>query len=196
MQPHDFVPTGDARPHLPGQARVIVAGTTTASASAKVAAILARALKTAGLENTSVQVVDAGSTLDSVQSASAQGAWRFVIIAGVTGAALAAAFAMVKAIETRHPGARIEVLVTGHDEFRAHAAYLRVRTATERFLGRDVGFAGVFVDMDGASANGSEDVDSSIRRATRANRTARMWAARLLAECSEGAWPEAAHSMN
>ncbi len=196
MQPPDFVPTGDARPHPHGQARVIVAGTTHASGSATVAVILARALKTAGLENASVPVVDGGSTLDSVHAASAQGVWRFVVIAGVSGAALAAAYAMIKAIETRHPGARIEVLVTGHDEFRAHAAYLRVRTATERFLGRDVGFAGVFIDMDGASADGSEQVDSSTRRATRADRTARMWAARLLAECSEGAWPEAAHSMN
>lgn len=196
MQPPDVDPSADCRPRPHGAARVIVAGATKASGSAIVTAILARALKTAGLENTSVQVVDAGFTLDGVHAASAQGVWRFVVIAGVSAAALAAAFAMVKAIDTRHPGARIEVLVTGHDEFRAHAAYLRVRAATERFLGRDVGFAGAFVDMDAASADESEELDSKKRRATRANRAARMWAARLLAECSEGAWPEAAHSMN
>ena len=111
---------------------------------------------------------------------------------------LTAAFAMVKAIETRQPGARIELLVTGHDEARAHGAYLRVRAAAERFLGRDVGFAGAFTDLDTASASSdeSDDLELTLRRATRANRTARMWAARLLAECSEGAWPEAAHSMN
>jgi hypothetical protein len=119
-----------------------------------------------------------------------------VIVASVNTATLAAAFAMVKAIETRQPGARIELLVTGHDESRAHGAYLRVRAAAERFLGRDVGFAGAFTDLDAASADDSDDLESTLRRATRANRTARMWAARLLAECSEGAWPEAAHSMN
>jgi hypothetical protein len=61
-----------------------------------------------------------------------------------------------------------------------------------------VGFAGAFTDLDAASASldDSDEMEATLRRATRANRTARMWAARLLAECSEGAWPDAAHSMN
>jgi hypothetical protein len=182
------------RPH--GVVRVVVAGATKSSGSAAIATMLSHALRTAGLEHDSADIVDAGSTLDGVRAASTGGAPRFVVVAGTNTALLTAGFAMIKAIETCRPGARIEVLVTGHDESRAHAAYLRVRTAAERFLGRNVGFAGAFVDMDGALANESDEADSTIRRATRVSRPARMWAARLLAECSEGAWPEATHSMN
>jgi hypothetical protein len=187
---------GVGAPRQQRAARVIVAGATTASGGGNVAMLLAQALRAAGLENDSVEVVDAGATLDGVRTASAAGSARYVIVAGISTATLAAAFAMVKAIETRHPGARIELLVTGQDESRAHGGYLRVRTAAERFLGRDVGFAGAFTDLDAASADDSNDLESTLRRATRANRAARVWAARLLAECSEGAWPDAAHSMN
>ena len=176
--------------------RVVVCGATSSSGSATVAAVFARALREAGLENGSAEVVDAGTTLDGIRTASAAGVARHVVVSPASPAALAAAFAMVKAIETRSPGARIEVLITGKDESRAHAAYLRVRAAAERFLKRDVGFAGAFTDLDAAPAGEPRDADSTVRRATRAERTARMWAARLLAECSEGAWHDAAHSMN
>jgi hypothetical protein len=177
--------------------RVVVSGATSSSASGTVAAVFARALRDAGLGNDSVEVVDAGATLDGMRTAAAAGAARHVVVSASSNAALAAAFAMVKAIETRHPGARIEVLVTGQDESRGHAAYLRVRAAVERFLKRDVGFAGAFTDLDAASADESrQETDSTLRRATRADRIARMWAARLLAECSEDAWHDAAHSMN
>jgi hypothetical protein len=176
--------------------RVIVAGATGSSGSAFVAAVLSEALMMAGLENGSIDVVNAGATISGVEAASAEAASRFVVVTGMSASTLTAAFAMVKAIEARHPGARIEVLVTGHDASRAHASYLRVRSAAERFLGRDVGFAGVFAEMETAPADESDDADSTRRRATHASRAARMWAARLLAECSEGAWPEATHSMN
>jgi hypothetical protein len=176
--------------------RVIVVGATGASGSARISGMLSEALAIAGLENDSVEIVHAGATLTGVEAASAAGVWRFVVVTGTGASTLTAAFAMVKAIETRHPGARIEVLVTGQDASRAHAAYLRVRSAAERFLGRDVGFAGVFTEMETAPADESDEADSTRRRATRASRAARMWAARLLAECSEGAWPEATHSMN
>src|ERR1019366_2229934 len=124
------------------------------------------------------------------------GARLFVVVTGGGAAALASAYAMVKAIETRRPGARIEVLVTRQDESHAHASYLRLRSAVERFLGRDVDFAGAFPDLDAAPLDGPPAADAAIRGATRAGRAARMWAARLLAECSEDAWPEAAHSMD
>lgn len=176
--------------------RVVVAGATGTSGSANVAGMLSIALTMAGLENESVEIVHAGATLEGVHMAAAAGAARFVVVSGGTAAMLTSAFAMVKAIDSRHPGARIEVLVTGQDESRAHASYLRVRGAAERFLGRDVGFAGAITDVDAAPADDSDEADSIRRRATRASRAARMWAARLLAECSEGAWPEAAHSMN
>ncbi|MFI5234013.1 MAG: hypothetical protein ACHQSE_16080 [Gemmatimonadales bacterium] len=175
--------------------RVVVSGATSSSGNGTVAAVFARAVREAGLGIDRVEVVDAGATLDGMRTASTAGAARYVVVAAPNNAALAAAFAMVKAIETRHPGARIEVLVTGQDESRAHAAYLRVRAAAERFLRRDVGFAGAFTDLDAAPEDESLS-DSSTRRATRADRTARMWAARLLAECSEDAWHDAAHSMN
>jgi hypothetical protein len=181
------------RPH--GTLRVVVAGATAKSGSATVAEMLAESLTLAGLGNESVGIVHAGATLDGLHAAAA-GAWKFVVVTGGSAATLTAAFAVIKAIEARVPGARLELLVTGLEEARAHAVYLRVRTAAERFLGRDVVFAGAITDVDTAPADGSDEAGSTIRRATRASRAARMWAARLLAECSEGAWPEAAHSMN
>lgn len=182
------------RPH--DALRVVVAGATTKSGSEAVAAMLAESLTMAGLENDSVDIVHAGATLAGLSAAASGGAWKFVVVTGGSAATLTAAFAVIKAIETRNAGARIEVLVTGQEEARAHAAYLRVRAATERFLGRDVAFAGAITDVDTAPADESDEAVSTRRRATRASRAARMWAARLLAECSEGAWPEAAHSMN
>jgi methylmalonyl-CoA mutase cobalamin-binding subunit len=196
LQPPELETFDELRRRPGGIVRVIVAGATGSSGSARIAAMLSEALTLAGLENGSIQVVNAGATLSGVDAASAAGAWRFVVVTGVSASTLTAAFAMVKAIETRHPGARIELLITGHDTSRAHAAYLRVRSAAERFLGRDVGFAGAFAEMETAPADESDDADSTRRRATRVSRPARMWAARLLAECSEGAWPEATHSMN
>lgn len=196
MLPPDFETLDGLRRRPHGAMRVIVAGATGTSASANVAAMLSTALTMAGLVNESVEIVHAGAMLDGLHAASADGAWRFVVVTGVGAAMLTAAFAMVKAIEARHPGARIEVLVTGHDESRAHAAYLRVRAAAERFLGRDVSFAGAFTELDAAPADESDEADSTRRRATRASRAARMWAARLLAECSEGAWPQTTHSTN
>ena len=184
------------QPREGGAIRVVVSSATNTSGGGTVAALFVRALRAAGSENGSVEVVDAGATLEGMRSASAAGTCRHVVVSAATPGALAAAFAMVKAIESRRPGAPIEVLVAGRDESRAHAAYLRVRAAAERFLGRDVGFAGAITDLDTASADESSDVDSTRRRATRADRAARMWAARLLAECSEGAWHEAAHSVN
>lgn len=180
----------------PPETRVVVAGATGNSGSARVAAMLGTALAMAGMHDGSVEIVNAGATMDGVMAASDAGASRFVVVSGGSAAMLTAAFAMVKAIETRQPGARIELLVTGQDESRAHASYQRVRAAAARFLGRDVGFAGAITELDGAPAGDSDEADSTRRRATRASRAARMWAARLLAECSEGAWPEATPSTN
>ncbi len=196
MQPRESDAPHTAR--TGGAMRVIVAGASGTCGSANVAAMLSIALTLAGMQNASVEVVHAGATLEGMHTAAAGGASRFMVVTGGTAGRLAAAFAMVKAIETRRPGARIEVLITGHDEVRAHAAYQRVRAASERFLGREVGFAGAITDVDTAPAffDGSEQADATTRRATRASRAARMWAARLLAECSEDAWPEATHSMN
>ena len=192
-----------ALPQRPrGALRVVVAGATGASGGAAVAAMLAAALLSAGLGNDSVEIVHTGATLDGVCGAAADGAWRVVVVTGAGTLTLTAAFAMVKAASTRHPGARIEVLVTGLDETRAHAAYQHVRAAAGRFLGRDVGFAGAFPDVDAAPAHAAGSARAATPSAatavatgaTRGSRAARMWAARLLAECSEGAWPEAAHS--
>jgi hypothetical protein len=193
-------PTGGVRPRHSGIARVIVAGATSTSASARAAETLATALaaafNTAGFDSGSVAVVHAGAQLDGVLEACEAGAFRFVVVTGVAKPMLAAAFAMVKAIQTRQPDARIEILVTGQDESRAHGAYSHVRSAVARFLGRDVGFAGAFTDPDLQPAVGADGEDSPGRRSTRVSRAARIWAARLLAECSEGAWPEATHLMN
>ena len=85
-----------------GALRVVVAGATAASGSATVAAMLSDALAMAGLANDSVEIVDGGATLASVETASATATvLAFVIVTGGTPATLTAAFGMVKAIETR-----------------------------------------------------------------------------------------------
>jgi hypothetical protein len=191
------VETPDAqRPRPEGAARVVVAGATARSRSAQAARMLSSAFGAAGSDFAAIKVVHAGSTLDGMNSACTDAVWRFVIITGSSAAMLTSAFAMVKAIDARRPGVRIELFVTGKDESRAHPAYQRVRAAAERFLGREVGFAGALTDLEEAPADASDEADAMNRRATRASRSARMWAARLLAECSEGAWQDAAHSMN
>jgi flagellar biosynthesis protein FlhG len=96
--------------------------------------------------------LDAGSRLDGIIAAGERGAWRFITVTGVEPVALASAYAMVKALETRWPGAPIEVLVNQHDETRARAAFEHIRAGAEHFLGRTVQYAGA-VPRDAAPAD-------------------------------------------
>ncbi len=89
-----------------------------------------------------VMIVDAGSRLDSVVAATSTHAARYVTVSGIEPAALAASYALVKALAQRVSDARVEMLVNGHDDVSALTAFQHVSMATEQFLGRDLGYAG------------------------------------------------------
>ncbi len=89
-----------------------------------------------------VLIVDAGSRLDSVVAATSTHAARYIAVSGIEPAALAASYALVKALEQRIPAARVELLVNGHDDRSGRVAFEHVATATAQFLGRDLAYAG------------------------------------------------------
>jgi flagellar biosynthesis protein FlhG len=99
-------------------------------------------------------LIDAGSRLDGVLAAATAGTRRFVAVAGAAPVSLASAFALVKAIETRWPGAAVDLLVNRHSEAQGREAYLHVNTACERFLARGISLAGILPD-DGELAAAS-----------------------------------------
>jgi len=128
-----------------------------------------------------VLIVDAGSRLDSVVAATSTHAARYIAVSGIEPAALAASYALVKALEQRVPEARVELLVNGHDEVSALTAFQHVSTATEQFLGRDLTYAGTIPACQSLrvailSGRSLDDVD---RNAT-ATAAARTLARRLL----------------
>ncbi len=91
-------------------------------------------------------LVDAGSRLDSVLAAAGGNARRFITVANTDPVALACAYALVKAIDAKWPGAPVELLVNRHDDARGRDAFQHVRSAAERFLGRTLRFAGTIPD--------------------------------------------------
>ncbi len=96
--------------------------------------------------NYDLVLIDAGSRLDSVVAAAGPTALRFVAVSGAEPVALASAYALVKAIDTKWPNAPVELLVNRFDETHGRDAFHHVKTATERFLGRGIGFAGSIPD--------------------------------------------------
>jgi flagellar biosynthesis protein FlhG len=86
--------------------------------------------------------IDAGTRLDGVIAAAERGAWRFLAVTGVEPVSLASAYAMVKALEVRWPGAPVDLLVNGSDETKGRAAFEQVRAGAQHFLGRTIEFAG------------------------------------------------------
>ncbi|MBI1808538.1 MAG: hypothetical protein HYR75_01465 [Gemmatimonadetes bacterium] len=92
-------------------------------------------------------VIDAGSRLDTVVAATAAlEAWHVVVTAGVDPASLAAAYAMVKAIDERAHPMTIELLLNRQEPARGADACRAVQSAAGRFLGRDLRYAGTIPD--------------------------------------------------
>jgi flagellar biosynthesis protein FlhG len=87
-------------------------------------------------------LIDAGSRLDSVVAAAGPTALRFVAVSGAEPVALASAYALLKAIDTKWPNAPVELLVNRYSEQQGRDAFHHVKSAAERFLGRGIGFAG------------------------------------------------------
>jgi MinD-like ATPase involved in chromosome partitioning or flagellar assembly len=88
-------------------------------------------------------VIDAGSRLDGILSAADCGLSRLVVVTGVTPVAIAAAYAVLKTAESRHPGLPVDVLFNRQAPEAARIAFDQVSHAASHFLGRSVGFAGV-----------------------------------------------------
>jgi flagellar biosynthesis protein FlhG len=133
-----------------------------------------------------IVIIDAGSRLDTVVAASTPAASRFVVVTGVEPVALASAYALVKAIDTKWSGAPIEVLVNGHHDGRARTAFREILLATARFLGRDIAFAGVVPDDDELRAAVFAGTPlAPVATRTRAGHAARLLATRLLAELND-----------
>jgi MinD-like ATPase involved in chromosome partitioning or flagellar assembly len=101
-------------------------------------------------EEADVVVVDAGSMLDAV-AAHAGGtlgasASRVLAIAADEPVALAATYALIKALGARAPGAPVEVLVNRCGEQEGARAFERIEAAARHFLGHAATFRGVVPD--------------------------------------------------
>ncbi len=88
-------------------------------------------------------VIDAGSRLDGILAAADCGLSRLVVVTGVTPVAIAAAYAVLKTAEARHPGIPVDVLFNRQAPEAARIAFDQVTYAASQFLQRGVGFAGV-----------------------------------------------------
>ncbi len=135
-------------------------------------------------------VIDAGSRLDGVMAAAGPNVWRYLAVSGVEPASLASSYALVKALESRMPGAPVELLINGHDDARGREAYAQVLAATERFLGRRLGYAGTIPECSEVRAAilAGQPLDQMPSRA-RASLASQLLAARLLAELDADGTP-------
>jgi MinD-like ATPase involved in chromosome partitioning or flagellar assembly len=86
-------------------------------------------------------IIDAGSRLESIRVA-APDADRIVVIAGPQSSALMSAYALVKTIEIRWPGVPVDIVLNQYDPAVAQRVMPTLRLASERFLHRDICYAG------------------------------------------------------
>lgn len=93
-------------------------------------------------------VVDGGSRLDALLAACDAGLGRLLLVAAPERIALAATHALAKAVEARHAGCAIEVLVNRADEASGARAFRELSLAAERFLARGLEYAGAVPDDD------------------------------------------------
>ncbi|MHB1297436.1 MAG: MinD/ParA family ATP-binding protein [Gemmatimonadaceae bacterium] len=105
-------------------------------------------------------VIDAGSRLDGILAAADPGLSRLLIVTGVTPVAIASAYAMVKTANARWRGIAVELLFNRQTADAGRAAFEQVHSATQRFLDRCVGFAGVLGNDD---VLGRDDADPRVR---------------------------------
>jgi MinD-like ATPase involved in chromosome partitioning or flagellar assembly len=138
-------------------------------------------------------VIDTGSTLESVLGVLNAGAGRLAVIVRRDRVAAAAAFALIKVVQERHPELPVSVLATRADATDGQAAYAAVDAACRQFLGRSVRYAGVLPDdadyrrdaarsgiiesaATGEAASAAEGILDSLITAQRAVASARLLA--------------------
>lgn len=91
-------------------------------------------------------IVDGGSRLDPVLAACGAGVARLLAVTTPDRIALAASYALVKAVEARHAGVPVELVVNQADAATAAATLQTVAQATQHFLGRGVSLAAAVPD--------------------------------------------------
>lgn len=137
-------------------------------------------------------VVDGGSRLEPVLAACAAGVGQLLAVTLAERVALAATYALLKAVESRHPNAALELLVNQSDEIAAHHAFDDVAGATTHFLARGIGFAGALPDDDCLRA--AVDAGMSLQDAAEGSPAAALLhpvALRLAREASAATAPSA-----
>jgi flagellar biosynthesis protein FlhG len=109
-------------------------------------------------------VVDAGSTVDSIVTACADGADRFLAVTAADRIAVVSTYALVKLLHVRCPNVALEVLANRCDDDAATRTIDSLTEACERFLHRPVTFAGAVPDdpnFTNALAGGISAVDAA-----------------------------------
>jgi flagellar biosynthesis protein FlhG len=94
-------------------------------------------------------VVDGGSRLESVMALSATPPAKLFVVTTGERNAITSTYALIKALETRTPGAAVEVLVNGAAPHAALTSFRELDAATQLFLDRKVGYAGAVPDDAG-----------------------------------------------
>lgn len=90
-------------------------------------------------------IVDAGSTVDSILAACADGA-RFLAVTAPDRIAVISTYALIKLLHLRCPHVALEVVANQCEEDVAHRTVDALTEACEKFLGRPVDFAGAVPD--------------------------------------------------
>jgi flagellar biosynthesis protein FlhG len=91
-------------------------------------------------------VVDGGSRLDPVLAACGAGLARLLTVTTADRIALAASYALVKAVESRHAGVAMEMIVNHSDPTAAEGPAAQMEQAAQNFLGRSVALAAAVPD--------------------------------------------------
>jgi MinD-like ATPase involved in chromosome partitioning or flagellar assembly len=94
-------------------------------------------------------VIDAGARLDTILAATERGVRRVLVVGGVTPAQIAAAYALLKALDLRWPSIAVDLLVNRQEAEAARAAFEQVHYGAQHFLARGLGFAGSLADDAG-----------------------------------------------
>lgn len=87
-------------------------------------------------------VVDGGCRLDTILAASTAGVRRLAAVSAADPVALAATYALLKAVDGRIAGLPIDFVANGQDEQRARALYDHVQMASQRWLRRGLNYGG------------------------------------------------------
>jgi flagellar biosynthesis protein FlhG len=94
-----------------------------------------------------VVVVDAGTGIESVVRVATMRATSLLLVTAPEPTALTDAYALMKILHLQLPDFPIDILVNRClDAAEGHDAYLKLATACERFLRRDVGYAGALLE--------------------------------------------------